>query len=85
MGLIKVLGEQATDAYDGSATVKEYNKGLSLMKAGYTIYLAAVGIFLFMVISGPLLNRLSFGRPTSMRSATMVSSFSCSPLQIPPL
>jgi len=63
---------QATDAYAGGATVKEYNKGLSLTKAGYTIYLAAVAIYLFMVISGSLLNRMSFGRPTSMRSATLV-------------
>ena len=30
---------QATDSYSDDATVKEYNKGLTLMKAGYTIYL----------------------------------------------
>lgn len=30
---------QSTDMYAGNATVKEYNKGLSLLKAGYTIFL----------------------------------------------
>ena len=32
---------QATNTYSDGATVKEYNKGLDLMKAGYTIYLVS--------------------------------------------
>ena len=34
---------------------------------------ACVTIFCAMVISGPILNRLAFGPPKSMRSATVVS------------
>jgi hypothetical protein len=63
---------QGTDAYSSNATVSQYNKGLSLMKAGYTIYLVCIVIYLFMVVSGPLMKRWGFGRPTSIRSATMV-------------
>ena len=39
--LIAVPCMQATDVYDGSATLSTYNKGLKLMRAGYTIYLVS--------------------------------------------
>jgi hypothetical protein len=68
-----VPGWQATDAYANDATVKEYNKGLTLMKAGYTIYLACIALYLFMVVSGTVLNRMNFGRPARTRSTTFVS------------
>jgi len=42
---------QGKNAYDANATVQKYNNGISLMKAGFTVYLFCIVACDFMVIS----------------------------------
>lgn len=57
--LYDLLEMQADIAYTNDSTVKEYNKGLSLMKAGYTIFLVSLA-YCICTVEAELLRSCGF-------------------------
>ena len=53
---------QATDEYDAN-TQSDYNSGLSLRKAGYTIFLVVVVVLFSLVLIGPVTSQALRGAP----------------------
>ena len=73
-GLLRYPIVQGENAYDSNVTLSKYNSAISLMKAGYTIFLVCIVAYCFMVITGALMERTQYGRATCCRSASLVGT-----------